>query len=239
MVSQTFFKCTTCDTHVTLNPADDEELDGEGVIDPGMEYLPPPSMPSMRQKLRPTEHIKQEVESGGEEQAAGEDEEEEVTARRRAEDRTGDRKKAPQEKGGPPSCPSAPRYTPLSLYEERQLLRRLEACPQALAVTSQARRLHRKLLVRQAKRQRGLPLLDLDRAVSTSLSLVGGVCGPQEAGACVQAGPFCTSSRDLRILDRFQVSGGGLCCGRSRCGNTMPCLMCLMSPRVSPFRPAL
>ncbi|XP_023686849.1 cysteine-rich protein 2-binding protein [Paramormyrops kingsleyae] len=186
---------------------DDEELDGEGVIDPGMEYLPPPSMPAMRQKLRPTEHIKQEVESEGEDRAAGEDEEE-VTGRRRAEDRTGDRKKAPQEKGGAPSCPGAPRYTPLSLYEERQLLRRLEACPQALAVTSQARRLHRKLLVRQAKRERGLPLLDLDRAVSTSLSLVGGVCGPQEAGACVQAGPgtFRTTSRDLRILDRFQTS---------------------------------
>ena len=96
-----------------------------------------------------------------------------------------------------------PRFAPLSLYAERMLLRRLDACPLALAVTPHAKRFHRKLLVRQAKRQRGLPLLDLDRAVSATLSLVGGIYGAQGAGTLTRK--YCTNSQELRILDRFQV----------------------------------
>lgn len=84
------------------------------------------------------------------------------------------------------------------------LLRRLEACPQALAVTPQANRLRRKLLVRQAKRERGLPLLDADQAVSAALSLVGGVYGAQ-VSTLSEAGKYRMNSQDLRILDRFQV----------------------------------
>ncbi|XP_036389658.1 cysteine-rich protein 2-binding protein [Megalops cyprinoides] len=190
---------------------DDEELDGEGVIDPGIEYIPPPSMPLatgaliMRKK-----HIKQEVESEGEEQGGGEEgetprglEEGSSTAGRGR----GDRKKAPQDKGESLVALATPRYTPLSLYEERLLLRRLEACPQALAITPQAKRLHRKLLVRQAKRERGLPLLDLDQAISAALTLVGGVYGAQEGGVNRQGiGTYRTTSQDLRILDRFQTT---------------------------------
>lgn len=85
------------------------------------------------------------------------------------------------------------------------LLRRLEACPQALAVTPQANRLRRKLLVRQAKRERGLPLLDVDQAVSAALSLVGGVYGAQVSTVSDTA-KYRTNSQDLRILDRFQVT---------------------------------
>ncbi|KPP77149.1 cysteine-rich protein 2-binding protein-like [Scleropages formosus] len=201
---------------------DDEELDGEGVIDPGIEYVPPPSMPVatneliMRKKLRTVDHIKQEVESEGEERAASgrdEDEEEEegVSRQGKTEDESsmgcgsGNRKKAPQKKAEDVASTGAPRYTFLSLYEERMLLRRLKSCPQALAVTPQAKRLHRKLLVRQAKRERGLPLLDVDQAVS----LVSGVCGAQEGTICGQGGSgtrtYRTTSQDLRILDRFQT----------------------------------
>ncbi|KAG9335850.1 hypothetical protein JZ751_003607 [Albula glossodonta] len=196
-----------------------DELDGEGVIDPGMEYIPPPSMPLatgaliVRKKLRAAEHIKQEVESEGEERGGGEEEgagrgpEEGVSAGGRGR---GERKKAGQEKGECSGPPCGPRYAPLSLYEERLLLRRLEACPQALAVSPQAKRLHRKLLVRQAKRERGLPLLDLDQAVSAALSLVGGVYGAQEGGFIRQGNPtpetYRTTSQDLRILDRFQTT---------------------------------
>ncbi|XP_035258554.1 cysteine-rich protein 2-binding protein [Anguilla anguilla] len=199
---------------------DDEEMDGEGVIDPGIEYIPPPSMPLatgaliVRKKLRAAEHIKQEVESEGEERGGGVEDE---GAERGMDEGAamgsrgrGERKKAPQDKGDGPSAGSAPRYAPLSLYEERLLLRRLEACPQALAVTPQAKRLHRKLLVRQSKRERGLPLLDLDQAVSATLTLVGGVYGAQEAGLSRQGsgGPrtYRTTSQDLRILDRFQTA---------------------------------
>ncbi|MBN3324070.1 CSR2B protein, partial [Atractosteus spatula] len=201
---------------------DDEELDGEGVIDPGIEYVPPPSLPLatgaliMRKKLQPADHIKQEVES--EEERGGERGEEESDrgpdegGSAQASRGRGDRKKplSSEREDGSPAAAASPHYAPLSLYEERLLLRRLEACPQALAVTPEARRLHRKLLVRQAKRERGLPLLDLDQAVSAALSLVGGVYGAREDAAGqrggASVGTYRTTSQDLRILDRFQTT---------------------------------
>uniref|UniRef100_A0A3P8XCY1 Cysteine-rich protein 2-binding protein n=1 Tax=Esox lucius TaxID=8010 RepID=A0A3P8XCY1_ESOLU len=208
---------------------DDEELDGEGVIDPGIEYIPPPSASSgtgaviVRKKLRPeavAAHIKQEAESEDEVGRGRDDDDDDDDEERRGQTEgqsstargawgVGERRGAVVEKG---ECvpPAEPRFSPLSLYEERVLLRRLEACPQALAVTSQARRLYRKLLVRQAKRQRGLPLLDMDQAVNATLSLVGGVYGAQEGGqGCrgdFSSGKFRTTSQDLRILDRFQTT---------------------------------
>ncbi|KAJ8366086.1 hypothetical protein SKAU_G00149170 [Synaphobranchus kaupii] len=102
---------------------DDDELDGEGVIDPGIELRPP---------LRAAQPVRGEA-----------------------------------------------------------AVAAVGACPQALAVTPQAKRLHRKLLVRQAKRGARAPLLDLDQAVSATLTLVGGVYGAQEAGLSRQ-GPAGT-----------------------------------------------
>uniref|UniRef100_A0A8C9YJ77 Cysteine-rich protein 2-binding protein n=1 Tax=Sander lucioperca TaxID=283035 RepID=A0A8C9YJ77_SANLU len=164
---------------------DDEEMETEGMIDPGMEYIPPPRANlAARKKLRPAPpHIKREADSEDDEGRGGEDDFEE-----------------PAGHGEGPSL--TPRFAPLSLYAERMLLRRLDACPLALAVTPHAKRFHRKLLVRQAKRQRGLPLLDLDRAVSATLSLVGGIYGAQGAGTLTRK--YCTNSQELRILDRFQ-----------------------------------
>ncbi|XP_016298350.1 cysteine-rich protein 2-binding protein-like [Sinocyclocheilus anshuiensis] len=194
---------------------DDEELDPEGVIDPGMEYIPPPSMPlatgtiMVRKKIRPAELIKQELESEDEER--GRDGEEDMGRDEgllsAGRVRGIERRKLLQDKGGCCVSLPTPRYTFISLYEERMLLHRLEACPQALAVTPQAKRLHRKLLVRQAKRERGLPLLDADQAVSATLSLVGGVYGAQGGLASHRTsgeGKYRTTSQDLRILDRFQ-----------------------------------
>ncbi|XP_041960954.1 cysteine-rich protein 2-binding protein [Alosa sapidissima] len=287
---------------------DDEELDGEGMIDPGMESIPPPSASSsgaalvVRKKLRPAELIKQEAES--DEEDDDEDghhhhlhhhhhhhhhhllQQQQHRARLRGNyhHRGGmdhhqhhlhddhpsraDRKKGlgamtkgdpdgsgaggmtgPDVAGTPLSSSSssgllpvargdggggggdtssssasraaAPRLAFLGLYEERALLRRLEACPQALAVTAEARRLRRKLLVRQAQRERGRPLLDLDQAVSAALSLVGGVYGgvatsgggggvggPERAGAMTMT-KYRTNSQDTRILDRFQTAASG------------------------------
>ena len=49
---------------------DDDEMEGDGVIDPGMEYVPPPAGVATsgtglggRKKVRAPEQIKQEVES--------------------------------------------------------------------------------------------------------------------------------------------------------------------------------
>uniref|UniRef100_A0A8D3DD96 Cysteine-rich protein 2-binding protein n=1 Tax=Scophthalmus maximus TaxID=52904 RepID=A0A8D3DD96_SCOMX len=171
---------------------DDEEMETEGMIDPGMEYLPPPSASLVaRKKLRPAPtHIKREAESDDDEGREHEDDFHEPVGRSEG-----------------PSL-SSPRYSALTLYEERMLLRRLDACPLALAVTPQAKRLHRKLLIRQAKRQRGLPMLDIDRAISATLTLVGGIYGAQEAGTLMGGGvlgKYCTKSQELRVLDRFQV----------------------------------
>ncbi|XP_052447107.1 cysteine-rich protein 2-binding protein-like [Carassius gibelio] len=192
---------------------DDEELDAEGVIDPGMEYIPPPSMPlatgtiMVRKKIRPAELIKQELESEDEEQGRDGEEDEGQNEGLLPAGRGIERRKVLQDKGGGGVSSATPRYTFISLYEERLLLHRLEACPQALAVTPQAKRLHRKLLVRQAKRERGLPLLDVDQAVSAMLSLVGGVYGAQGGLASHRRSEeekYRTTSQDLRILDRFQ-----------------------------------
>ncbi|XP_076841144.1 cysteine-rich protein 2-binding protein [Brachyhypopomus gauderio] len=190
---------------------DDEELDGEGVIDPGIEYAPPPSAPLppgtllARKKQRPAELVKQEPES--EDEVPAEDDRVRDEGSGTRGHGAGERRKERCDGGGA-GPPAVPRYAPLGLYEERALLRRLEACPHALAVTPQARRLRRKLLVRQAKRERGLPLLDADQAVSAALSLVGGVYGAQAGVAsrgATEGTEYRTSSRDLRILDRFQV----------------------------------
>ncbi|XP_058496841.1 cysteine-rich protein 2-binding protein [Solea solea] len=200
---------------------DDEEMETEGMIDPGMEYIPPPCTSLVaRKKLRPPPaHIKREAESEDEEGHEREDDFEEPGGRNKgvslstgacpvtgAPER---RRMTHQEKAGAGTGVSHnTRHGPLTLYEEKMLLRRLDACPLALAVTSQAKRLHRKLLVRQAKRQRGLPLLDIDRAVSATLSLVGGIYGAQEAGTMMGGGiigKYCTNSQELRILDRFQT----------------------------------
>lgn len=174
-----------------ISPLDDEELDGDGAIDPGIEYAPPPrGVPGTVFMRKKQELIKQEPESEDDTEDARDDGRKEKSECRK-------------DKGEVGPAP-APRYAPLSLYEERMLLRRLDACPQALAVTPQANRLRRKLLVRQAKRERGLPLLDVDQAVSAALSLVGGMYGAQ-VSTVSETSKYRMNSQDLRILDRFQV----------------------------------
>lgn len=192
-------------------------METEGLIDPGMEDIPPPSAGLVaRKKLRVAPpHIKCEAESE-EDEGREEDFEEPVGQSEGPPVSTGgavgtggpERRRTthpenPEDAGSGSRTPS---FCPLSLYEERMLLRRLDACPLALAVTPQAKRLHRKLLVRQAKRQRGLPLLDIDRAISATLSLVGGLYGAQDLGSQGGTrGKYCTNSQELRVLDRFQV----------------------------------
>lgn len=180
------------------------------MIDPGMEYLPPPrASHSGRKKLRPPQTlIKREAES--EEDDAREERFEQPAGCGEApppERRVAERRRMNLQDKLDGATPR-PVVSALSLYDERLLLRRLDGCPLALAVTPHAKRLRRKLLVRHAKRQRGLPLLDIDRAVSAALSLVGGIYATQEAEPRPVGGvkgKYCTSSQEQRILDRFQV----------------------------------
>lgn len=189
-------------------------MEGDGVIDPGIEYVPPPSgtagtgsVTASRKKVKTAEQIKQEVESEEEktERIEGDSEDpEESTASLQVRGR--DKRKSQLEKD---AKPRAHKHTSVSIYEEKLLLKRLEACPNAMSMTPEARRLRRKLIVRQAKRERGLPLFDLDQVVNAALLLVDGIYGAKEG--CVSRSPvgqatYRTTSQDFRILDRYQVS---------------------------------
>ncbi|XP_044516667.1 cysteine-rich protein 2-binding protein isoform X2 [Gracilinanus agilis] len=193
---------------------DDEEMEGDGVIDPGIEYVPPSTASSSsgammggRKKVKAPEHIKQEVESEEEKtermEADSEDTEDSSAS---LQTRTREKRKQQLEKD---NKPKGPKYTPISIYEEKLLLRRLEACPSAVLVTPEARRLKRKLIVRQAKRERGLPLFDLDQVVNAALILVDGIYGAKDGGASrIPTGnaTYRTTCQDFRILDRYQTA---------------------------------
>ncbi|XP_022087677.1 cysteine-rich protein 2-binding protein-like [Acanthaster planci] len=108
-----------------------------------------------------------------------------------------------------------PKYLPMSVYEEKQLLRVLESCSQAVDKNPAARRLRRKLLVRQEKRNLGLPLFDLDATVQQILQRVTGIKPTSISDLLLTQSPLrhlspskVSSSHDTgdyRILDRFQM----------------------------------
>ncbi|XP_068009753.1 cysteine-rich protein 2-binding protein isoform X3 [Melanerpes formicivorus] len=192
---------------------DDEEMEGDGVIDPGIEYVPPPSgtagagaVIASRKKVKTAEQIKQEVESEEEkpERLEG-DSEDPDDSNASLQVRGRDKRKPQLEKD---AKPRTPKHTSVSIYEEKLLLKRLEACPNAMSMTPEARRLRRKLIVRQAKRERGLPLFDLDQVVNAALLLVDGIYGAKEGGVSrspVGQATYRTTSQDFRILDRYQT----------------------------------
>ncbi|XP_069625055.1 cysteine-rich protein 2-binding protein isoform X2 [Ranitomeya imitator] len=184
----------------------DEEMDADGVIDPGMEYLPSANIshsgPMCQKNFKSSIHVKQEIESEEEKLDRGEGDIHKGPSADRARD-----KRRPQPIVKDKS--KTPQYHAISLYKEKLLLKRLEACPNAVAATPEARRLRQKLLVRKAKRERGLPLFDLDQALNAALMLVGGVYGAREGSVSrlVPTGPvYRTTSKDLRILDRYQTA---------------------------------
>uniref|UniRef100_A0A8D0EFW8 Lysine acetyltransferase 14 n=1 Tax=Salvator merianae TaxID=96440 RepID=A0A8D0EFW8_SALMN len=187
---------------------DDEEMEGDSVIDPGIEYIPPPtgSMGIIRKQMKAPEQIKQELEAGTEkaERFQG-DAENAVIVHTALQDQGQDKQKNKEHKD---SKPNMPQCTPISIYEEKLLLRNLENCSNAVAMTPEAQRLRRKLIVRQAKRERGLPLFDLDKVVNSAFLLVNRICGTKERSvACLSPGytMYRTTSQDFRILDRYQT----------------------------------
>lgn len=129
-------------------------MEGDGVIDPGMEYVPPPAGSAAsgtvvggRKKVRAPEQIKQEVESEEEKPDRMDIDSEDTDSNTSLQTRAREKRKSQLEKD---RKPKGAKYTPVSIYEEKLLLKRLEACPSAVAMTPEARRLKRKLIVRQA-----------------------------------------------------------------------------------------
>lgn len=80
----------------------------------------------------------------------------------------------------------------MSEYEELQLQNQLRRVPSMGDVPGAVRRLYRKLCVRRLKRERGMPLFNLDD-----------VRPGRRAREVAQAVHHLT---DVRILDRFQVT---------------------------------
>ncbi|EEC14769.1 cysteine-rich protein 2-binding protein, putative, partial [Ixodes scapularis] len=79
--------------------------------------------------------------------------------------RLGDRGPAAEDNSDETAGPEKPRCIPMSIYEEHQLLTQLERYATQSTLPCDARRLRRKLLVRQIKRARNLPVFDLDAEV--------------------------------------------------------------------------
>lgn len=185
-------------------------MEGDGVIDPGTEYIPPPSGPMriIRRRVRTPEQIKQEVESEEEKAERLEGDARSPGSAHPSLQGQGQEKRKAQLKQKDATS-GRPTLVSVSIYEEKLLLRNLEACPNAMAMTPKARRLRRKLIVRQAKRERGLPLFDLDSIVNAALLLVNGIYGAKEGSVgCPSVGraTYRTTSQDFRILDRYQVN---------------------------------
>uniref|UniRef100_S4RD22 Lysine acetyltransferase 14 n=1 Tax=Petromyzon marinus TaxID=7757 RepID=S4RD22_PETMA len=202
---------------------DDEDMELDAVIDPGVEFVPTVKPVALRLAeeggAARVERVREpELEPKTEVEAEEEEEEEAVAVGGKP---VGDapaavavaraREHAKVEREDEPA--PAPRMISLSLYEEKLLLRSLTGFPRALAASSEARRLRRKLLVRQAKRERGLPLFDLDRAVERALALVLTGDGREEAPSCQEVAlsaaglhVYRTTSSDFRVLDRYQTS---------------------------------
>lgn len=126
-----------------------------------------------------------------------------------SQSQTPSRKRRLGDKGKPPTedvpdetaTPEKPRCIPMSIYEEHQLLMQLEKYAMHSLLPCDAQRLRRKLLVRQIKRSRSMPVFDLDAEVRRLCHEPGD--DPRQMDA--------RGSGTLRtgcVLDRYQVTTG-------------------------------
>lgn len=113
--------------------------------------------------------------------------------------RMGDRGLQADMKEEPPE--ERPKCVPMSIYEEHQLLSQIEKYALRVPLPCEAQRLRRKLLVRQIKRGRNLPVFDLDTLVGQLARQPGrdfqqDLLQPRRTG----------NVKD--VLDRYQVTTG-------------------------------
>uniref|UniRef100_T1J5P7 N-acetyltransferase domain-containing protein n=1 Tax=Strigamia maritima TaxID=126957 RepID=T1J5P7_STRMM len=95
---------------------------------------------------------------------------------------------------------------PLSVYEEKLLLKKLESMPQAVAQSVQARRLRRKLIVRQQQREWNVPVFDIDTIlIKSGLIKLPTYNRPQNSFMKENMFDSVSCSGDYRVLDRFQL----------------------------------
>ena len=90
----------------------------------------------------------------------------------------------------------------MSISEERQLLRRLQSYGSAVSSDPTANRLKRKLIVRQVKRERGLPVFDLDLEVSRMLQARGLIAAREDAKKQVEYTWFPLGLKNMENLEK-------------------------------------
>ncbi|KAG8133015.1 hypothetical protein E2320_010835 [Naja naja] len=183
---------------------DDEEM--EGMIDPGIEYIPPSGASGgmIQNKMKLSDQIKQELmcEEGRAERLVNVVENHSSTHAFLQDQGLNKRKTQQAHKD------SQSKYTSIGIYEEKLLLRNLEACLNAADITPEVRRLRRKLIIRKMKRERGLPLFNLDDIVNSALILVDQFYGTKGRHAAYLPADYTvykTSCQTFRILDRYQI----------------------------------
>ncbi|CAN8004459.1 unnamed protein product [Ixodes hexagonus] len=108
------------------------------------------------------------------------------------------------------AAPEKPRCIPMSIYEEHQLLTQLEKYATQSTLPCDAQRLRRKLLVRQIKRARNMPVFDLDAEVRRLCRDHGD--DPRQMDARGY-GSSNGMQRTACVLDRYQVTTGTAQCG--------------------------
>ncbi|KAH3849784.1 cysteine-rich protein 2-binding protein-like [Dreissena polymorpha] len=96
-------------------------------------------------------------------------------------------------------------YQLLSNYEERLLLRKLDAASRQGTLPPHVNRFRRKLIVRQLQRENGLPVFDLD-AEMNKLAQVGWGLQTHKHDFPNSSGlPGSYYHGDMRVLDKFQM----------------------------------
>lgn len=97
------------------------------------------------------------------------------------------------------------KYTLISVHEEEQLLAKLEAYPKAMETRPDVRRLYRKLVVRRLKRERNIPLFNIDAEIRA----VQGIDPPEYCNRIDASKGDNAASNISTILDRYQINYHG------------------------------
>ncbi|XP_067677238.1 cysteine-rich protein 2-binding protein-like [Haliotis asinina] len=109
--------------------------------------------------------------------------------------------------GEKPEEAPPPNFSPMSLYDEIQLLKKLNIVAEKMTLEPQLNRFRRKLVIRQLKRERGMPVFDIDLEMKKITQkdfrhmqdMDDGIDQRSQMRSLMRSG-----GADLRILDRFQ-----------------------------------
>ncbi|XP_067121489.1 cysteine-rich protein 2-binding protein isoform X1 [Centruroides vittatus] len=109
------------------------------------------------------------------------------------------------------SKPSKTKCELMTIYDEQLLLKKLDAMYDTIQKCPTARRLRRKLIIRKLKREKNLPIFNLDTEVQLHCGLIQQENVEKPVFKCL---PSVQSKPGSHILDRYQT-GHYIVCGTS------------------------